>query len=56
MIRHFLVTVYAFVLFNVRPVDVLATVGVCLAVAVWAEESEICEFIVCSVSVDVVYL
>lgn len=56
MVRHFLVAVYAFVLFNVRPVGVLATVGVCLAVAVWAEESEVCEFVVCSVSVDVVDL
>ncbi len=53
---HFLATVYACVLFDVGPVGILATAGVCLAVAAWAEESEICDFVVCSASIDVVYL
>lgn len=54
--QHFLAAVYAFVLFDVGSVGVLAAVGVCLAMTVRAEESEICEFVVCSVSVDVIYL
>lgn len=54
--QHFLATVYAFVLFDVGPVGVLATVGVCLTVAVRTEESEVFKFVVCSVSVDMVYL
>lgn len=54
--QHFLAAVYALVLFNVGSVGVLATVGVCLAMAVWAEESEVFKFVVCSISVNVVYL